>query len=615
MPNLRLYRYRSFLRWLGGVFLQASFVFTPLSVASSGSGNDPEWKTLLHYRTQSEADGEAFFLDPQGNKNPEAELAATLHAFHTHRTVTHQAGEMPAECAFPARLRWLKTRNLIPKDTPDSLSNPKCDALITWWKRLDAKDLSLIYAAPYLGSPASMFGHTFLKINTHRQSDLLSYALNFEAYTGVDAGFGYIFNGLLGFYPGVFSTTPYYLKTQTYSNIESRDLWEYSLDLTQREVEQLLLHAWEMGTTHFNYYFFDENCSYHLLSLLEVARPGLKLREQFFFATIPVDSVRAALPLVTKPPRRRESSNGLFARRLELLTSEDRERFFQERKAPKLTGYESAALLDAWIEDHRLRALREASQVSENYQSTPVELLNARRRMTGVTQAPVSAPEIARPENGHRTTKLRLGQGIERSQPTTRVEFRAALHDLLDPDPGYLPFSELTVLRLSGSLRWSKHSLTEESGRFRLDDFTFGEVQNFDPISRLRIPLSWRMGAGLTRPLDRGCVSCVVGEVRSGGGFTLGHSKLIFATLFEFMPRIGPRDQRGWIQILLGPRATFGYQLHPRLKVVASGAYYFSTQDLSVGGGWLVLKDWELRAQFRKFGATTLSELSAGFYY
>jgi hypothetical protein len=35
----------------------------------------------------------------------------------------------------------------------------------------------------------------------------------------------------------------------------------------------LLMHAWELGNASFDYFFFKENCSYHLLSLLEYADP------------------------------------------------------------------------------------------------------------------------------------------------------------------------------------------------------------------------------------------------------------------------------------------------------------------------------------------------------
>jgi hypothetical protein len=91
----------------------------------------------------------------------------------------------------------------------------------------------------------------------------------------------YPVRGIFGGYRGYFSTIPYYLKVQEYRDIENRDIWEYRLNLTEPQIRRLLMHAWELGNASFDYYFFKENCSYHLLSLLEYADPSLHLTDQF----------------------------------------------------------------------------------------------------------------------------------------------------------------------------------------------------------------------------------------------------------------------------------------------------------------------------------------------
>ena len=60
-----------------------------------------------------------------------------------------------------------------------------------------------------------------------------------------------------------------------------------------------------------DYFFFKENCSYHLLALLEYADPSLHLTDQFTFWTVPADTVRliAAQPglvseIAYRPSRR-----------------------------------------------------------------------------------------------------------------------------------------------------------------------------------------------------------------------------------------------------------------------------------------------------------------------
>ena len=93
-------------------------------------------------------------------------------------------------------------------------------------------------------------------------------------------------------FAGVFAMLPYYMKVREYSDLENRDLWEYELDFSPEEVERVLRHAWELLPAYFEYYFFDENCSYHLLALLQVARPELDLTAPFRLWALPVDTVR-----------------------------------------------------------------------------------------------------------------------------------------------------------------------------------------------------------------------------------------------------------------------------------------------------------------------------------
>ncbi len=101
-----------------------------------------------------------------------------------------------------------------------------------------------------------------------------------------------LLKGIFGGYQGFFSTIPYYSKVQEYRDIENRDIWEYRLNLAPEHIHRLLMHTWEMGNAYFDYYFFKENCAYHILSLLEVANPQFHLTDQFHFWTIPADTIR-----------------------------------------------------------------------------------------------------------------------------------------------------------------------------------------------------------------------------------------------------------------------------------------------------------------------------------
>src|SRR5690606_18640561 len=129
-------------------------------------------------------------------------------------------------------------------------------------------------------------------IDSHNTA-LLSYALNFGAFIeGDDNSILYAWRGLMGGYPGLFALVPYREKLSEYNRLENRDLWEYRLNLTAEETTRMVEHVWELKQIRFDYFFFDENCSYRLLELLEIARPGLELTEHFPLTAIDRKSTR-----------------------------------------------------------------------------------------------------------------------------------------------------------------------------------------------------------------------------------------------------------------------------------------------------------------------------------
>ena len=83
-------------------------------------------------------------------------------------------------------------------------------------------------------------------------------------------------------------------------------------------------HVWELRQVRFDYYFFDENCSFRLLELLEVARPSLRLTDQFPLTAIPADTVRAVREagLITEVNYRPSRERELLARAAPLTADE-----------------------------------------------------------------------------------------------------------------------------------------------------------------------------------------------------------------------------------------------------------------------------------------------------
>ena len=189
---------------------------------------DPQWLALLHfgrsgedYNRSSYVDDPAFFLAPDGARNPAAELAASLSAL----------AEQPAlRCRFIARFQWLRTRGLLA-----AASAQHCTEYWQWREQINAGQAALVFASSYLNSPSSMYGHTFLRLDPkgyRADSALLSYAVNYAALVPEhDGSLLFAWRGMSGGYPGHFSLQPYVEKLQEYSRLENRDVWEYELNL------------------------------------------------------------------------------------------------------------------------------------------------------------------------------------------------------------------------------------------------------------------------------------------------------------------------------------------------------------------------------------------------
>lgn len=122
-----------------------------------------------------------------------------------------------------------------------------------WYAQIKPHKATLIYATDFMGNPSSMFGHTLLRLDpeNQKQLNLVSYAVNYAATVNNEDNWSYAFKGLVGKYPGEYALMPYYRKVKEYGDFESRDLWEYELNLSSDETAFLVKHMWEMQKVSF----------------------------------------------------------------------------------------------------------------------------------------------------------------------------------------------------------------------------------------------------------------------------------------------------------------------------------------------------------------------------
>ncbi len=246
---------------------------------------NPYWSKLLHYRNGvSEIDSSNFFISNDGKRELKKELFETINALEN--------GTQNILCRFPLRVSWLKEN--IPT-LKDKIITYECKELDEFLSLIDAKYVTMVFPTAHINSPASMYGHTFLRVSSNNETPLISNAINYAAATDETNGLIFAYKGLFGGYEGRYSILPYYEKIKEYNNLEQRDIWEYDLALTQEEINRLVLHTFELKDSYSDYFFFKENCSYNVLWLLEIARKDLDLVSKFDFKTVPLDSIKVLL--------------------------------------------------------------------------------------------------------------------------------------------------------------------------------------------------------------------------------------------------------------------------------------------------------------------------------
>jgi len=482
-----------------------------------------EWNVLLFYRQRggghkSIIDDPRFFLSPNGKTDPDAELEATIRGLFAPAVT----GDDHPRCRFPARYQWLKGELGI---DPARLPDPACAKLDEALKAVDPRSAVLVFPAAHNNGPASMFGHTLLRVGSSYQSELLSYAVNYAAHSTDTNGLVYAYKGLFGHYPGYFSILPYYEKVKEYSDLEHRDVWEYGLRLSPAEVERMVLHIWEMRGIASEYYFFDENCSFMLLFLLESARPELRLTNDYWdrwgFWVIPADTIatlrRAGLIDTVKY---RPSQATRISHRAGLLDDVARQQALdvamQRLPAADAAGSgspveERRQVLDLAAEFVQYRYSRK-ELVQEEFQTQFRSILKERSGLGPGDAAAGAVPAPPQPEEGHLPGKLAAGAGIRRDRPFLELSWQPAYHGLLDPDAGYTMGAQINFISVTGRYY-------PEEDQIKLQSFHPVDIISLAPRDLFFQPFSWKVTGGLDRKTFSDGEDELFLRLNTGGGF------------------------------------------------------------------------------------------------
>ena len=589
------------------------------SIENSALATHSYWIKLGHYRSttlgswKSEVDSTEFFLSSEGKTNPEAELNATINAFEGNKNTLQKYS-----CQFPARYTWLKSK--IKNNWPKL----NCPELQTWQKVINPEGITLVFPTAFMNSPSSMFGHTLLRIDAKdqtRNKELIAFAVNFAAEPDQsDNAAMYALKGIIGSYPGKFSLMPYYKKVREYNDLESRDIWEYKLNLTERQVELVLLHLWELQSATFDYYFIDENCSYQLLALLQLAKEDLDLTSQFNMQAIPSDTV-AALDdndLLQTPNYRPAFGTKLYhysTQLNDLQLSDARELMMgNPLNIRNYSEKELVAILEMayeWLNfefyDKALNRKVIAPRLTK--------LLIMRSKYAVPSPLSKPAKPEASPEQGHGSSRL-TAKRIQNNQNhnTNNLAYRLAYHDLLDRPAGFIPGAQISFFDLEVSL--TDHNTSH------VEHFYFLDAMSLAPDNRVFDSWSWNFKLGFDRQASK---NKRLGRFFSKGGYgkSYGNPNNVHGYILgQFELNNG--DITDQLSLGVGTELGLIWQVNNKNKLALTGNLFWLSNnavnrhsETSLTWNYAFMQNIAVRAQIKheKWHASNISAILALQFY
>jgi len=457
-----------------------------------------------------------FFLSDRGQADPQAELEATIEAyFNQEQTIKREFGDKNIVCIFPARYAWLNDKLGLPDYRCDER---RCPALSQWARLDQIETISLVYVSGYLGNPASSFGHVLLNLKLKDSNELLGLfdtSITYGATVPLHENMvSYVLNGLFGGYRATFSDKFFYAHDQVYTNREFRDMWEYTLVLTDSQKKMIIYHIAELLTKRFKYFFLSANCAQGMAALLDVF-----IKEDVYNFDYPIYVPEELFHRLQDidAKRRRNNENGLIenvkyipsARRYlfyetKRLTSEERKVYLDITNSPNEDYNQLLQELDIDSRINILNALlayqyyklmaSDEEKPDQHLKEYKDKILLERLRLPAKKEVPLNIPEIPSPREVSPPSTFNIGFVNEQgSDPFSTLGITMFRKESVGMNA--LEYSELVALDLNVGIAL-------DSEKIFLDKINFLKISNFRTFyikEANENPLSWRVRAGIDR--------------------------------------------------------------------------------------------------------------------
>ena len=448
----------------------------------------PAWLKLLHYQQNGHKyagliANDEFYLSPQGKNNPQDELRAEISAF------SHADNEQ--KCSFPARFNWLKEQGLVYGD----LHN--CTEYQQFIDDVQPSGITLLFTNAYMRNPASLFGHTLVRIDIARKgTQMLAHGSNFGANSGTEQGVIFALKGLFGGYMGSYNLSPYWNIINTYNNIENRDIWEYKLNLTDEEIEKFVNHLYEMRDAQIQYYFLSKNCSYMILELLEAVRPELSLTQDYQNWAIPLDTLKAvkSVPDLLQEGHYRPARYTKIQAQLQVMNEAQISAFKQgisnehEYEMKALSAPEKAQIFEALYQYYQYKYTAHEMELKE-YRRNSFAVLRRRSQLPTAIEPQLSGED---PTLSHASKMVAMRFGARRKKWFSELIIQPAYTGVTDNNFGLIKGSAIHVLENRWRYYYSKHRLV-------LQQLALLRLLSLVPSDTIFQPLSYQTDFSIRR--------------------------------------------------------------------------------------------------------------------
>jgi len=538
------------------------------------------WQVLGHYKPHTDGwksliGDTNFFLASSGNKNPRAELVATIHALLDSSSAGQKAD---CACRFPARTSWLQHALSIPASRiPYSSCKMNSDLML----RIAPNEAVLVFPGAAFKGLGAMFGHTLIRFDAKDKSPLISYSVSYSALSANDNLLGYIWKGATGGYDGYYSMLPYYQKLNEYKDMEERDIWEYPLELNPDEVNLMVLHTLELRNISSKYYFLDENCALNLLFIIEAGRPSLKLVEHYWnqpsFWVIPSDMV---LFLWNEGVLKKPDYQPSLSRQIDFFAQ-----FYQKPIVDEANRLVNANNLNSkpvteGLTHDEMEVSRELAAKIVQYRFSKLQITQEEFQYQykaliqgNEARLPQTIPPATPPHEGHPVERVEAAYGFLKSSQFLELGWRPAYHDWNDPPEGYPDQGTLNFLDIKLRYYLNPNDL-------KIQQAEIIRAGSLTPDNSITKRIAWSFSSGISQTYLRDDNQHFLFCANGGAGKSYGVQETgIFYWLMKGSFLAGPALSE---TVDIGPEVEVGISrmFGPRWQINISGtAAYYSISE------------------------------------